>query len=87
MFNNAISKECSPRFLPSYAVRLLDEGESYLQALPYLDSASVRLGHDIPQDASEEHVGEVFRFAAFQFFVYKLSDKSIVFPDCALVIP
>ena len=83
MFSKVVPWGCGPRFLPAYTLKH-EGGTGYLQAEPYLEDPRCKLSHEVPEDPSEHIVSETYKFAAFQFFVYKLSDKSIVFPSCTL---
>lgn len=83
MFARVMPQGCSPRFLPCYTFKCVSG--DFLQAEPYLEDAHVGLSHVACTDAPDNVASETYKFAAFQHFVYMLSDKSIVFPSCTLV--
>ena len=87
MFSKVVPKMCCPRVLPSVTVNSFkDRGQGFLLAEPYLDDERTSLSHVVPAGASDHVVRETFKFSAFQFFVYQVSDRSIVFPKCTLVL-
>ena len=86
MFAKVVPQWYTPRFLPCYTLKSeAGGGELFLQGEPYLEDPRTGLSHLVPPGAPEHIVYETHRFAAFQFFVYKLSDKTIVFSNCTLV--